>query len=79
MHKQLEAFLVLICFSSGALALDLPDFTDLINQTSPAVVKINVSATTNNRGAIPEIPEAYRDFLATTTPPVSNLLWAQDL
>ena len=46
---------------------NLPDFTDLIEQNSPAVVKINTVAKVGGRGAVPnipygEIPEIFRDF-----------------
>lgn len=49
-------------FSTAASSLELPDFTDLINATSPAVVKINVRSVSSRTSANPAIPEAYRDY-----------------
>lgn len=41
----------------------LPDFTDLIKSTTPAVVKINtLSTATSNRTVDPSIPPFFRDF-----------------
>lgn len=59
-------FRVVLCslfLAGSAQAVELPDFTDLIEQTSPAVVKIN---THSNGGpavsANPRSPEQYRQF-----------------
>lgn len=51
-----------VLFSTTISAVELPDFTDLINATSPAVVKINVRSVSRRTSAAPEAPEAYRDF-----------------
>lgn len=63
--RHLNILISSIVFSTSLAAVELPDFTDLINQTSPAVVKINVQ-TLNTPANLPnqsdQIPEAYRDF-----------------
>ncbi len=56
-----------ICLSAlmslPALAADLPDFTDLIQKTSPAVVKINtVSASPAAYNGRDDIPDSLRQF-----------------
>lgn len=69
--RQLKIFLCLIFFSSGLSAVELPDFTDLITQTSPAVVKINVeslSSSASLSSPYSQIPEPYRDFFGFSTP-----------
>ncbi len=68
MHKKTKRFSSIILFSTSLMfcastsALELPDFTDLINATSPAVVKINVRSVNSRANDSSEIPEAYRDF-----------------
>jgi serine protease Do len=66
MHKTIRLFIASILISAGfstaASALELPDFTDLINATSPAAVKINVRSTSRQSSSAREVPEAYRDF-----------------
>ena len=57
----------LTLFSSGsalARVKDLPDFTDLIKSTTPAVVKINTisTASPSSRAIDPSIPPFFRDF-----------------
>ena len=58
-----------LLFGGWAQAQGLPDFTDLIEKHSPAVVKITAISRTNPRQAnIPpgmqqQIPEIFRDFL----------------
>lgn len=70
--KRLQCLiLVLSCllFGGRVHAQGLPDFTDLIEKHSPAVVKITAISRTNPRQAnIPpgmqqQIPEIFRDFL----------------
>lgn len=54
---------LLICVP--AAAAELPDFTQLIAENSPAVVKINTVQKVSNRrpqGVPPEVPEMFRDF-----------------
>jgi len=54
---------LLACLPAGAG--ELPDFTQLIADNSPAVVKINTVqkvATRRPRGVPPEVPEIFRDF-----------------
>lgn len=63
--RHLKILICSIVFSTSLAAVELPDFTDLINQTSPAVVKINVqtlNTPTNLPNQNDQIPEAYRDF-----------------
>jgi len=57
-------FLTAIFFSTHTLSADLPDFTSLIKETSPAVVKINTFSETpaSNPGADPSIPPYFREF-----------------
>ena len=62
MRKTLSSFLFTVLFSSSTFAVDLPDFTDLINATSPAVVKINVRSNGQNTNFNSNVPELYRDF-----------------
>ena len=62
MPKKFSLILFLSIFSTYALALELPDFTDLINATSPAVVKINVRSSGQSSSLNPAIPEQYREF-----------------
>lgn len=72
MHNKIKLFIAPIListlvstaalFSTAASSLELPDFTDLINATSPAVVKINVRSVSSRTSANPAIPEAYRDY-----------------
>jgi serine protease Do len=70
---QFRFFLCLIFFSSSLSAVELPDFTDLINQTSPAVVKINVqSVNSRTNFSNQNIPDFYRDFFGYNEPPVQQ-------
>ena len=61
----LAGLMAVVLFSRPVGAAELPDFTQLIADNSPAVVKINtvqkVSAR-RPRGAPPEVPEIFRDF-----------------
>lgn len=69
--RQLKIFLCLFLVSTVVSAIELPDFTDLIEQTSPAVVKINVqtfSTPTNFSNPNSQIPEFYRDFFGFNLP-----------
>ena len=69
--RKLKIFLCLISIGTAATAIELPDFTDLINETSPAVVKINVqtiSSSTNFSDPNSQIPEFYRDFFGFNFP-----------
>lgn len=61
--KYMVSFFCALMITGLAHAVDLPDFTDLIEQSSPAVVKINTSNSgPANSRAMPQIPEQYRDF-----------------
>lgn len=56
---------VTLLLASGARAAPLPDFTQLIADNSPAVVKITTSRKVANRrpdGMPPDVPDAFRDF-----------------
>ena len=59
-------FAILIIASPSFARSGLPDFTQLIEEHSPAVVKINVSADpkTNRSNRLPnqQIPEIFRHF-----------------
>jgi serine protease Do len=71
--KRLQCLILVVsCLLSGAWAQaqGLPDFTDLIEKHSPAVVKITAISRTNPRqganippGMQQQIPEIFRDFL----------------
>ena len=65
MLKKIWIYALLIFVSSRAFS-ELPDFTGLIEETSPAVVKINTMQKVDARGrsAIPQgqIPEIFRDL-----------------
>ena len=53
-------------------AVQLPDFTELVEETSPAVVHIqtsNVGRRENNRGRDQEVPEFFRRFFDTPEMP----------
>lgn len=66
--KSLSAFMgiVLWLFATTATASGLPDFTDLIEDVSPAVVKINTVEKIVSRGRqqvpLQDVPEIFRDF-----------------
>ena len=62
MRKKISLLLFTALFSFSVFAVDLPDFTDLINATSPAVVKINVRSNGQNSNFNSNVPELYRDF-----------------
>ena len=44
---------------------DLPDFTDLVEEVSPAVVKINTVSVTQRQSSQQRMPDIFRDFLRT--------------
>jgi len=65
--RSFVLFVLFVSFLSGPLVAQvkgLPDFTDLIKSTSPAVVKINTlsAASTSGRRVDPSIPPFFRDF-----------------
>lgn len=41
---------------------DLPDFTDLVEEVSPAVVKINTVSVTQRQSSQQRMPDIFRDF-----------------
>ena len=54
-----------LLLAPGAKAAALPDFTQLIADNSPAVVKINTTrkvASRRPQGMPPDMPDAFRDF-----------------
>nr|WP_010132902.1 DegQ family serine endoprotease [Microbulbifer agarilyticus] len=71
MVARCSQFLLVLCllFSTSVLARGLPELTDLIEQNSPAVVKINtVERNRASRNAIPpryqqDIPDIFRHLL----------------
>ncbi|MDQ2075383.1 DegQ family serine endoprotease [Marinimicrobium sp. ABcell2] len=69
----LTALWSLLLMALAAQAQALPDFTDLIEEHSPAVVKITVrgSVTAQERRQMPEeqIPEMFREFFERHSPP----------
>ncbi|AQQ68028.1 serine peptidase [Microbulbifer agarilyticus] len=71
MVARCSQFLLVLCllFSTSAFARGLPELTDLIEQNSPAVVKINtVERNRTSRNSIPpryqqDIPDIFRHLL----------------
>lgn len=65
-------FLCLILMTNSVLAVELPDFTQLVKEASPAVVNISTEQNINNRNQLntypfphqgnEEIPEIFRHF-----------------
>jgi len=77
MAKYLLSILFSALLASGvANAADLPDFTQLIEQNSPAVVKINTVQKIQARRRLPfpnqDIPEIFRDFFDQRELPERN-------
>ena len=65
MMRQCSTALVLGFFWVASIAAELPNFTQLIEKNSPAVVKINtVERTSLRRGQQlpPDMPDIFRDF-----------------
>lgn len=62
---------VTVLFSSSVLTAELPNFTDLIKQSSPAVVKINTfsDSPASGPGADPSIPPYFREFFERYSQP----------
>lgn len=56
----LSSLLVLATFSYAHA--DLPDFTDLVEKVSPAVVKINTVAVTQRQSSQQQMPDIFRDL-----------------
>ncbi|HKE49164.1 MAG TPA: DegQ family serine endoprotease [Rhodanobacteraceae bacterium] len=68
--RRLIAPLLLVLFSTSALAVDLPDFTGLVDKYGPAVV--NVQATGNpdesDSGDDQDVPEIFKRFFGPGAP-----------
>ncbi len=68
--RWLIAPLLLVLLSSSALAIDLPDFTSLVDKYGPAVV--NVQATGNpdesDSGDDQDVPEIFKRFFGPNAP-----------
>ena len=68
-HRMFNGFLfsLILFFTAKVYAVGLPDFTNLIEKTSPAVVKINTVSKSRTSGLqIPQgqqIPDIFRHFL----------------
>ena len=64
-------FVAAMFFGAQALSADLPDFTRLIKETSPAVVKINTfnESPSAKSGADPSIPPYFREFFERYSQP----------
>lgn len=72
MAKWLWAALSLLLIQALPCRAELPEFTQLITDNSPAVVKINTVDTTSTRRRQqlpPGLPENFRDFLGPQLPP----------
>ncbi len=76
---SLFGFMVIVALVSGSVnaVRGLPDFTDLIERTSPAVVKINtVAKSPNKRFQLPpgqQIPDIFRHFFEPRELPERNM------
>jgi len=69
--------IVLVMANIVSAARGLPDFTDLIERTSPAVVKINTVAKSQERGLrLPpgqQVPDIFRHFFEPREMPERNM------
>lgn len=68
----LGALMALLFTCAAAAASDLPDFTQLIADNSPAVVKIHTEQRVSSRrpsGMRPEVPDIFRDFFGQRPAP----------
>ncbi len=64
-------FIAALFFSASTFSVELPDFTDLIERTSPAVVKINTFNESPESGSRvdPSIPPYFREFFERYSQP----------
>jgi serine protease Do len=76
MKRFLMAFFIVLLISIApagvSAAVQLPDFTELVEETSPAVVHIqtsNVGRRRNNNSRSEEVPEFFRRFFDTPEMP----------
>ncbi|QBQ53181.1 DegQ family serine endoprotease [Nitrosococcus wardiae] len=60
LNKQWVFLVVLLLFASGAQAAGLPDFTELVKNSSPAVVNISTIQKVTQRG--PRLPHGLHQF-----------------
>jgi len=76
MTKYLLSVFLSTFLIAGAASAQLPDFTELIEKNSPAVVKINTVQKIPARGRLPfpnqDIPEIFRDFFDQHQAPERN-------
>ena len=66
------AAMALLCLAGTARAVELPDFTEIVEEQSPAVVKIIVEASASTNGSDineQEIPEFLRRYFQMPNPP----------
>ncbi|WP_425411503.1 DegQ family serine endoprotease [Marinimicrobium agarilyticum] len=67
----LTSLLCLLMFTAPAQARELPDFTELVEEQSPAVVKITTKGRVETGNRIPyqeEIPDMFREFFERRMP-----------
>lgn len=72
----LSCFVYCVCLSVlNVHAASLPDFTDLIEKSSPAVVKVNTTSKRSSGFQIPEgqLPEIFRHLLEPREQPERNM------
>lgn len=76
MLRKLSFLLMVLLFQASLAHGNLPDFADLIEETSPAVVKINtVQKVSRGRMAMPpgqEVPEIFRELFEQRGTPERN-------
>ena len=61
MYKNLVTFFVAVIFFSSPIKASLPDFSELVEDVSPSVVKIN-TVTTPDQYSSQQIPDIFRDL-----------------
>lgn len=61
MYKNLVTYFIAVIFYSTSVQAALPDFSDLVEDVSPSVVKIN-TVTTPDQYSSQQIPDIFRDL-----------------
>ncbi|MFA5493161.1 MAG: DegQ family serine endoprotease [Porticoccaceae bacterium] len=77
MLRKLSLLWLLVLFQAGLAQADLPDFADLIEETSPAVVKINTVQKVAGGGRMmmppgQQVPEIFRELFEQRGMPERN-------
>lgn len=77
MLRKLSLLWLLVLFQAGLAQANLPDFADLIEETSPAVVKINTVQKVSGGGRMvlppgQQVPEIFRELFEQRSMPERN-------